>query len=167
MFKNWLSGEINRDSSTEQVENIINIISQIRSFKNELNVSPGSFIDVSISNINKNQKDFINTNEIILKKLGRINNILDKDLDKPAATMVVSGDLFKIYFDKDVDLKLIKENLTNKQSRLEQEMNKISQRLENKSFVDRAPKEIVEQEKNNYNNLKNDIEKISVTIKGI
>ena len=92
---------------------------------------------------------------------------MDKDLDKPAATMVVSGDLFKIYFDKDVDLKLIKENLKNKQSRLEQEMNKISQRLENKSFVDRAPKEIVEQEKNNYNNLKNDIEKISVTIKGI
>ena len=167
MLKNWLSGEINRDNSTEQVENIINIISEIRSFKNELNVSPGSFIDVSISNINKNQKDFINTNEIILKKLGRINSILDKDLDKPAATMVVSGDLFKIYFDKDVDLKLIKENLTNKQSRLEQEMNKISQRLENKSFVDRAPKEIVEQEKNNYNNLKNDIEKISVTIKGI
>ena len=146
---------------------MINIISEIRSFKNELNVSPGSFIDVSISNINKNQKEFINTNEIILKKLGRINSISDKDLDKPAATMVVSGDLFKIYFDKDVDLKLIKENLKNKKSKLEQEMNKISQRLENKNFVDRAPKEIVEQEKNNYNNLKNDIEKISVTIKGI
>ena len=46
-------------------------------------------------------------------------------------------------------------------------MNKISKRLENKSFVDRAPKEIVEQEKNNYNKLKNDIEKISITIKGI
>jgi putative tricarboxylic transport membrane protein len=115
----------------------------------------------------KEQKEFINKNEVILKKLGRINNIFDDDLEKPAATMVVSGDLFKIYFDKDVDLKLIKENLTTKQSRLEQEMNKISQRLDNKSFVDRAPKEIVEQEKTNYNNLKNDIEKISVTIKGI
>ena len=46
-------------------------------------------------------------------------------------------------------------------------MNKISQRLENKGFVDRAPKDIVEQEKTNYNNLKNDIEKILVTIKGI
>ena len=121
----------------------------------------------AVKDINENQKEFINKNEVILKKLGRINNILNDDLEKPAATMVVSGDLFKIYFDKDVDLKLIKENLTNKQSRLEQEMNKISQRLENKSFVDRAPKEIVEQEKNNYNNLKNDIEKISVTIKGI
>ena len=75
--------------------------------------------------------------------------------------------MFKIYFDKDVDLKLIKENLTSKQERLEQEMYKISQRLENKSFVDRAPKEIVEQEKTNYNNLKNDVDKISITIKGI
>ena len=167
MFANWPIGEINKDTSTEQVENIISIISEIRSFKNELNVSPGSFIDMSINNINDNQKNFINSNEIILKKLGRINNILSDDLDKPAATMVVSGDLFKIYFDKDVDLKLIKENLTSKQNRIQEEMNKISQRLENKSFVDRAPKEIVEQEKTNYNNLKNDIDKISVTIKGI
>ena len=81
--------------------------------------------------------------------------------------MMVSGDLFKVYFDKDVDLKLIKENLTNKQNSIQDEMSKISQRLENKSFIDRAPKEIVEQEKTNYNNLKNDIEKISVIIKGI
>ncbi|MDB2591851.1 valine--tRNA ligase, partial [Candidatus Pelagibacter bacterium] len=167
MYANWPTGEVNKDSSTDQVENIISIISEIRSFKNELNVSPGSFIDMSINSINDNQKSFINNNEIILKKLGRINNILSDDLDKPAATMVVSGDLFKIYFDKDVDLKLIKENLTNKQNRIQEEMNKISQRLENKSFVDRAPKEIVEQEKTNYNNLKNDIDKISVTIKGI
>ena len=167
MLANWPTGKINKDTSTEQVEDIIRIISEIRSFKNELNVGPGSFIDMSINNINDNQKKFINENEVILKKLGRINNILGNDLDKPSATMVVSGDLFKIYFDKDVDLKLIKENLTNKQNRIQDEMNKISQRLENKSFVDRAPKEIVEQEKTNYNNLKNDIDKISVTIKGI
>ncbi len=167
MLTNWPSGKINKDSNTEEVDNIISIISEIRSFKNELNIGPGSFIDMSINSINDVQKKFINDNEIILKKLGRINTILDDDLDKPAATMVVSGDLFKIYFDKDVDLKLIKENLTNKQNRIQEEMNKISQRLENKSFVDRAPKEIVEQEKTNYNSLKNDIDKILVTIKGI
>ena len=134
---------------------------KVQSFLTEATMKPDDFFK------RDNQKEFISKNEVILKKLGRINNILNDDLEKPAATMVVSGDLFKIYFDKDIDLKLIKENLTNKQSRLEQEMNKISQRLENKSFVDRAPKEIVEQEKTNYNNLKNDIEKISITIKGI
>jgi valyl-tRNA synthetase len=167
MLANWPSGKTNKDGSTAQVEKIISIISELRSFKNELNVSPGSFVDISINNINDEQKKFINNNEIILKKLGRINSIFNDDIDKPATTMVVSGDLFKIYFDKDVDLKLIKENLTSKQNRLHEEMKKISQRLENKSFVDRAPKEIVEQEKTNYNNLKNDIDKISLTIKSI
>ena len=167
MLANWPKGEINKDANTEQVENIISIISEIRSFKNELNVGPGSFIDMSINNINDDQKKFINDNEIILKKLGRINNIMNDDLDKPAATMVVSGDLFKIYFNKDVDLKLIKENLTNKQNRIKEEMNKISQRLENKSFVDRAPNEIVDQEKTNYNNLKKDNKKISLTIESL
>ena len=53
MLTNWPSGEINKDNSTKQVEKIINIISEIRSFKNELNVRPGSFIDMSIKNINK------------------------------------------------------------------------------------------------------------------
>ena len=32
MLKNWLTGEINKDSSTEQVENIINIISLTKNF---------------------------------------------------------------------------------------------------------------------------------------
>ena len=50
---------------------------------------------------------------------------------------------------------------------IQEEMNRISQRLENKSFVDRAPKEIVEQEKTNYNNLQNDIKKISLTVKNL
>ena len=167
MLANWPSGKINKDTHTEQVNKIINIISELRSFKNELNVNPGSFVDISIDGIKDNQKKFINSNEIILKKLGRINSIFNEDIDKPAATMIVSGDLFKVYFDNEVDLKLIKENLTSKQNKLQEEMSKISQRLDNKSFVDRAPKEIVEQEKTNYNNLKNDIKKISVTIKGL
>ena len=75
--------------------------------------------------------------------------------------------LIKVYFAEDVDLKLIKKNLTTRQDKYQEEMNKISERLANKSFVDRAPKDIVDQEKNNYNNLKNDVERISITIKGI
>ncbi len=167
MLANWPTGNLEKDASTDQVEKIISIISELRSFKNELSVSPGSFIDISIEGIDKNQKVFFVENEIILKRLGRINNLFDKDLDKPAPSLMVSGDLFKVYFAEDVDLKLIKENLTSKQNKYQQEMDKISKRLANKGFVDRAPKDIVDQEKNNYNNLENDIKKISVTIESL
>ena len=80
---------------------------------------------------------------------------------------MVSGDLFKVYFVEDIDLKLIKENLINRQNKYQQEMDKISKRLANKGFVDRAPKDIVDQEKTNYNNLENDIKKISITIESL
>jgi len=167
MLTNWPSDKFVKDSSTDQVEKIISIISELRSFKNELSVSPGSFIDISIQGISKNKKIFFIENEIILKRLGRINNLFKKDLDKPAPTLMVSGDLFKVYFAEDVDLRLIKENLINKQNKYQQEMDKISKRLANKGFVDRAPKDIVDQEKTNYNNLENDIKKISVTIESL
>ena len=75
--------------------------------------------------------------------------------------------MFKLYFDQSVDLNLIKENLIKNQSKYQEDLNKISQRLSNKGFVDRAPKNIVDQEKTNYSNLKNDIKKISLTIKNL
>ena len=46
-------------------------------------------------------------------------------------------------------------------------MDKISSRLKNKNFVDRAPKHIVDQEKTNYNNLKNASRKILLTIESL
>ena len=167
MLSNWITDKSKKDSDHKQVQQIIDIISEIRSFKNELNVSPGSFIDVSINSIKKNNQNFMIKNEIIIKKLGRINNFFKKDQNKPAASLIISGDLFKIYFDENVDLNAIKENLLKRQNKYQEEMDKISQRLSNKGFVQRAPKDIVQQEKTNYSNLKNDIKKISLTIESL
>ena len=63
-------------------------------------------------------------NEIIIKKLGRINNFFKKDQNKPAASLIISGDLFKIYFDENVDLNAIKENLLKRQNKYQEEMDK-------------------------------------------
>ena len=167
MLSNWISGKAKKDKDFKEVEKVINIISQIRSFKNELNVSPGSFIDISLGKINKKNQVFFKDNEIVLKKLGRISNFFNKDVNKPSATLVIDGDLFKLYFEENVDLNLIKENLITKQRKYVTEMDKINLRLRNKNFVDRAPKYIVDQEKTNYNNLKKDIKKISLTVESL
>ena len=54
-----------------------------------------------------------------------------------------------------------------RQNKCEEELNKVSQRLTNKNFVDKAPKNIVDQERNNYSDLKNDIQKITLTIESL
>ena len=103
----------------------------------------------------------------MLQKLGRINSIFTQDSINESATLVISGEIFKIYFDKSVDLNIIKDNLTKKYNKLSKEIESISKKLDNRSFVERAPKHIVEQEKNTYNELKSDIDKIKLTIKSL
>ena len=58
-------------------------------------------------------------------------------------------------------------SLIAKQAKYQGEIDKISSRLSNKDFVKRAPKHIVHQEKSNYNNLQNDVKKLSLTIKNL
>jgi len=165
MLANWPKAKSSKDKDFKEVKKIINMISEIRSFKSELNVNPGSFIDISIEKI-KN-KSFFKENDIILKKLGRVNNFYDKDQNKPSASLVISGDLFKLYFDQTIDLNLIKEHLVKRRNKYENDLSKISQRLANESFINRAPKNIVEQEKTNYSDIKNNIQKIVLTIESL
>ena len=168
MHANWIKDK--KPISGFEVKNVnevIKIISNIRSFKNELNVSPGSYIDVSIESFTENKKKLFKKNEIMLKKLGRINSILNEDLSKQSANMLISGEILKIYFDGSIDLGLIKENLTKKQSKIMLDLEVISKKLNNPTFIDRAPKHIVEQEKNNYNDIKVTLDKINLTIQSL
>ena len=70
----------------------------------------------------------------------------------------------RLYFDENVDLNLIKENLLKKQNKYQEEMDKISQRLSNKGFTIGHQKILLNKKKLMYSNLKNDIKKISLTI---
>ena len=81
--------------------------------------------------------------------------------------MVIKGEIFKIYFDEDVDLSKIKETLLKKKNKIEKEMEKINTRLNNKSFIERAPNDIVEQEKSNFINLEKDVNKLNYTLESL
>ena len=166
MYANWIKNKkTEKNKEITDVNQVINVISKIRAFKNELSVSPGSFIDISVQNVAKKKQNLFLNNKIMLQKLGRINSIFTQDSINESATLVISGEIFKIYFDKSVDLNIIKDNLTKKYNKLSEEIESISKKLDNRSFVERAPKHIVEQEKNTYNELKSDIDKINLTIK--
>ena len=65
------------------------------------------------------------------------------------------------------DLDLIRQNLSKKQSKIQQDLDFVGKKLNNSSFVERAPKHIVEQQKNTYNELKNDMDKINLMIKSL
>ena len=76
MYANWIKdNKVGKDKEITEVNQVIDVISRIRAFKNELSVSPGSFIDISVQSVSKKKQNLFLNNEIMLKKLGRINSI--------------------------------------------------------------------------------------------
>jgi len=167
MFANWSEDKGKTDKSHIEVNKIIDFITSIRSFKNELGVPPGSLIEISLEKTSNQIKSFVDKNNTILMKLGRIKNISTKDLNKSSASLILEGELFKIYFEEDVDLNRVKDTLNKKLDKLKKEMDKINHRLNNKNFVEKAPAELIDQEKTTFNNLEKDVKKIQLTLENL
>ena len=60
----------------------------------------------------------------------------------------------------DIDLTPIINRLNKQQQKLTQEIKKLSSKLSNKNFVERAPKEIVEKNREELKELKEKLEKV-------
>lgn len=148
MLKNWdINSEEKFSNSHDKIDWLINLISNIRSTKVDLSIPPGSFIDISINELNIKKKNIINDNLNLFKRLGRVSNISNKQLDKNGVKIVVGKESLTLYFDQNIDLIAQKEKIFSKVNNLNQKIQIISNKLKNKSFLKNAPKLVVEKER--------------------
>jgi len=168
MLANWPSGKSKMDQNYKEVEKMINIISKIRSFKNELSVTPGSFIDISISELSSNKRGIVEDNLTLFKRLGRVSNIKTQSkLNKNGVKIIVGGETITLYFDQNLDLDEQKQKISNKVRDLNQKVNEITTKLKNESFIKNAPKHIVVKEKKALLDYKNELKKLNSIINSI
>ena len=168
MFKNWnIAKESGFKKSHEKVDWLINLVSNIRSTKVNLNVSPGSFIDMSIEELSPNKINIINSNLNLFKRLGRISIVSKSRLDKNGVKIIVGGETITLYFDQNLDLEEQKQKITLKINDLEEKMLIISKKLKNKSFLKNAPKQIVEKERNTLKEYNIELKKLNSILNSI
>ena len=137
MFKNWeLKSQTAFNKSYNKIDWLIQLVSNIRSTKVNLDVSPGSFIEISIDELNSSKKSIIKDNLSVLKRLGRISNVGDSKINKNGVKIIVGGETITLHFDQSLDLSDQKQKISGTMSK-----------LKNKSFLNNAPKQIVEKEK--------------------
>ena len=168
MFKNW---DANPQSSFNKSYNkigwLIDLVTNIRSTKANLNVSPGSFIDISISELNSNKISIINDNLDVFKRLGRISDISHSKLNKNGIKIIVGGQTVTLYFDQNLDLNEQKQKISNKVKDLDQKINGINSKLKNKSFLENATKQIVQKEKKALIEYKIELKKLNSVLNSI
>jgi valyl-tRNA synthetase len=148
MFKDWdLLKQSNFSKNYNEIEWLINLVSSIRSTKVELNVAPGTFIDISTSELSPKKDKIIKGNLNLFKRLGRITNVNNLTVNKNEIKIIVDGETITLLFDQNLDFNELKQKITSKVKNLSDKILIISGKLKNKSFLKNAPKQIVDNEK--------------------
>ena len=170
MYKNWILPTINNKTfkkSHQKIDWLIQLVTNIRSSKANLEVSPGSFIDISIKDLKNEKKNIINDNLSVFMQLGRISKVHNSKLSKKGVNIIVGLESVTLYFREDVNLIEQKIKIENKVKDLSAKFNAINQKLKNKSFLNNAPKQIVHREKNILINYGLELKKLNSILNSI
>jgi len=168
MFKDWdIKGQSKFGKSYNKIDWLINLVTSIRSTKVDLNVSPGSFIDISVAELNSEKIRIIDDNLDLFKRLGRVSNISHSELNKNGIKIIVDRETLTLYFDQNLDLNEQKQKISNKAQDLENKILRINDKMKNKSFLKNAPKQIVQKEKKALIEYKTELKKLNSILNSI
>ena len=131
------------EAAIEWMDLLKKMVVQCRSLRGEMGVSPAEKIPLAITG----DKDIVAGYEIYLKGLAKVNEIeCMKELPNKDAPVAIV-DNFKLMLNIEIDKKTELARLQKEIDRLEIEIRKASGKLENKNFVEKAPAEVIIQEK--------------------
>ena len=134
----------NYKKNSEEIDCIIDIISAVRSTKVQLNVPPKEYCDIVYFPESKKIRKFINNNIEIIKQVGRVNNI-DSIVETGVSIIqiIILNEKIGLKFKTNIALNSQKDKLFKKLNELEKKITSLSQKLSNKNYVKKAPKDIV------------------------
>ncbi|WP_024790163.1 valine--tRNA ligase [Lebetimonas sp. JH292] len=95
-----------------------------------------------------------------IKKLAKIDEV--EFVDKPIENAIrdISDNLETMVSKEEIDITPIVNRLNKQKEKLNKEITKLEKKLSNKNFIEKAPKEVIEKNKNELNELKEKLEKI-------
>ena len=146
---NYTNSDLKLKINKKTINNIIflrNLILEIRSVKSRLSIIPGSKIDLGLKTLNKKDSKLITDNIIFLSKLARINKIRE-NIDKNFISIIVDGRKISIKFEDSVDINKQKLIIDKKISNLVKIIEISKNKLNNGNFIQKAPKDIIDKEK--------------------
>jgi len=168
MLKDWnFKPKSKFNKNFKEIDWLIDLIKNIRSTKVILNVPAGTFLDISIFELNYNKRRVINDNLSVFKRLARVSDVSSANLSKNGVKIISGQETIKLYFKQALNLNAQKINLSSKIKVLDSKIYAINNKLNNKSFLKNAPKVIVASEKKALLDYQIELKKLNSIINSI
>lgn len=148
----WIDEKVEREMAFVQ-----SAIESLRTIRGEMNIPPSKEIPLALKVSHTMSASDFRPYEGYVKRLARISMISYLEgTTKPrlAATAVVGGEELYVPLEGVIDIELERTRLTKEIERIEKMVQNISSKLTNANFVQRAPEEVVEKEREKLQNFR-------------
>ena len=165
IVKDWPKIEnkwINK-SLEDEMEILKSLISSIRTIRSQMNVPPNKLCKMIVQ-CNSEQKSILNSHSLIIKSLAKIETIeMTEDSKKPSQSATAIVDNMEIFIPLKgiIDFDIEKKRLQKRIKELNNHLISANSKLKNKEFLKRAPKNIVDREKEKKEDMVLELEKIT------
>jgi valyl-tRNA synthetase len=169
MLASWPEADPTREDqkAREQMETLIALITKVRNIRSEMNIPMQTRLKLCIGTTDERSRELVNSNSDQIKRLARAEEITIYDslpeLDS-APRDIVAGMEIAIPLGGLIDFEKERERVTKELTRKENEARSLASRLDNISFMERAPREVVQEARDRHHELIAEIEKLRATL---
>ena len=150
------------DAESNQIEQLKELISQIRNFRTNYKISNKITLEIYITG---NLPDWF---LVQLQEIAKVKVINSKNSNSSSKIVFSALNIsLEINAEEYIDIDFELTRLNKKIYELEKSRNISEQRLQNVNFINNASQELIDKEKNNLENLTEEIELIKATIKNL
>ena len=154
--------QIKQDAIVE-INWVMAFILGVRRIRGEMNIAPGKPLPVLVENGSENDEMFLKHNQAYLEKLGRLESIiwLQANENAPESAIALVGEM-KILIplagliDKHAEIMRLDKEI----QKIHKEMPRLVGKLNNPKFMDKAPAEVIEKEKNKLTSLESSLKNL-------
>jgi valyl-tRNA synthetase len=143
-----LNADLVNKAAKSEVDWVIALISNVRAVRSELNVPAGAQVPLQMKDASAESKERLTHHQTLIARLARLSGITHVNAAPKGAAQAVLGEATLILPLADIiDLEQERARLKKEGERLAAEIQKLDGKLGNKEFIDRAPPEIVAEQR--------------------
>ncbi|MES0808762.1 valine--tRNA ligase [Roseibium sp. SCPC15] len=165
MLTAWPEAKVSDDQAAAEINWLVSLISEIRSVRAEMNVPAGAKVAVVITGANDETKARLKTHESAILRLARAETVSLADTAPSGSAQIIVGEAtICLPLAGVIDLNAEKARLAKEVGKLEGEISKVEKKLSNPKFVEKAPDEVVQGEREKVAESKEKLEKVQVAL---
>ncbi|MDB9762203.1 valine--tRNA ligase [Alphaproteobacteria bacterium] len=164
----WPNSKVEKiilSKNNSEVEWIIKFISEIRSLRAMLNIPFKSLINISYKSIDKKYLKIINNNIEVLNSIAGIESFsLNTNDSNSSAQILVDDATFNISLKGVININIELDRLNKDLLKLKNDISIIDVKLLNKKFIERAPREVIEEQKGRKEEIQGFADRLQLAI---